>query len=151
MTAQVSRLPAKNTITDIANLAEQAQGAKPRVQDLADGIAGYFIPVVCTVALIIFVVWVVVVLQVRGQPADKPWNGYRLLHCRVGHQLPVYAGTGSTNGPSRCWRCSGPGGIIIKTAHVIERGFKVTDVLFDKTGTLTEPALEVAQEMVFPQ
>ncbi|KAK5425284.1 hypothetical protein LTR34_011282, partial [Exophiala xenobiotica] len=42
------------------------------------------------------------------------------------------------------------GGVIIKTADVIERGFKVTDVVFDKTGTLTEPSLEVVEEEIFP-
>ncbi len=69
LTARVSRLPGRNTVTDIANLVDQAQSFKSRVQDLADKVAGYFIPVVCTVALIVFVIWVFVVLNVRKQPA----------------------------------------------------------------------------------
>ena len=42
------------------------------------------------------------------------------------------------------------GGVIIKTANVIERGLKVTDVIFDKMGTLTEPCLEVVEEFIVP-
>jgi len=149
LTARVSRLPGKNTITDIANLVEQAQSFKPRVQDLADKIAGYFIPVVCIAALIVFVIWVVVVLKVRKEPAGDAIGtaiGYCIAvlaiscPCALGLAVPmvlVIAGGVAARG-----------GVIIKTADVIERGFKVTDVVFDKTGTLTEPNLEVVQELV---
>lgn len=42
------------------------------------------------------------------------------------------------------------GGVIIKNADIIHRGFKVTDMVFGKTGNLTEPSLEVVQELIFP-
>merc|ERR1711939_312090 len=42
-------------------------------------------------------------------------------------------------------------GIIIKTADVVERGFRCTDVIFDKTGTLTESTLDVVAERIFEQ
>ncbi|KAK5562039.1 hypothetical protein LTR43_012366, partial [Exophiala xenobiotica] len=143
LTARVSRLPGKNTITDIANLVEQAQSSRPRVQDLADKIAGYFIPVVCTAAIVVLVVWLLVVLKVRKQPAGEAIGtaiGYCIAvlaiscPCALGLAVPmvlVVAGGVAARG-----------GVIIKTADVIERGFKVTDVVFDKTGTLTEPSLE---------
>ncbi|KAK5311201.1 hypothetical protein LTR93_011801 [Exophiala xenobiotica] len=151
LTARVSRLPGENTITDIANLVEQAQSSRPRVQDLADKIAGYFIPVVCTVAIIVLIVWLLVVLKVRKQPAGEAIGtaiGYCIAvlaiscPCALGLAVPmvlVVAGGVAARG-----------GVIIKTADVIERGFKVTDVVFDKTGTLTEPSLEVVEEKIFP-
>ncbi|KAL6240912.1 hypothetical protein RBB50_012171 [Rhinocladiella similis] len=151
LTARVSRLPGRNTITDIANLVDQAQSFKPHVQDLADKVAGYFIPVVCTVALIVFVIWVLVVLKVRKRPADDAIGtaiGYCIAvlaiscPCALGLAVPmvlVVAGGVAARG-----------GVIIKTADVIQRGFKVTDVVFDKTGTLTEPSLEIVQELLFP-
>lgn len=151
LTARVSRLPGKNTTTDIANLVEQAQSSRPRVQDLADKIAGYFIPVVCTAAIIVLIVWLLVVLKVRKQPADEAIGtaiGYCIAvlaiscPCALGLAVPmvlVVAGG-----------IAARGGVIIKTADVIERGFKVTDVVFDKTGTLTEPSLEVVEEEIFP-
>ncbi|KAJ9616378.1 hypothetical protein H2200_000096 [Cladophialophora chaetospira] len=151
LTARVSRLPGKNTITDIANLVEQAQGFKPRVQNLADKIAGYFVPVVCTVALVVFLVWLVIVLKVRKQAAGDAFGtaiGYCIAvlaiscPCALGLAVPmvlVVAGGVAARG-----------GVIIKTADVIERGFRVTDVIFDKTGTLTEPGLQLVQESIFP-
>ncbi|KIW70291.1 copper-translocating P-type ATPase [Phialophora macrospora] len=151
LVARVSRLPGRNTITDIANLVEQAQGFKPRVQDLADKVAGYFIPVVCTAALIVLVIWVVVTLKVRKQPAGEAIGsaiGYCIAvlaiscPCALGLAVPmvlVVAGGVAARA-----------GVIIKTADVIERGFKVTDVVFDKTGTLTEPTLDVVREVIIP-
>lgn len=151
LTARVSRLPGKNTITDIANLVEQAQSFKPRVQDLADKIAGYFIPIVCTAALIVFIIWLLIVLKVRRKAAGEAIGvaiGYCIAvlaiscPCALGLAVPmvlVVAGGVAARG-----------GVIIKTADVIERGFQVTDVVFDKTGTLTEPRLEVVEEEIFP-
>lgn len=151
LTARVARLPGKNTITDIANLVEQAQSLKPRIQDLADKVAGYFIPVVCTAALIVFIVWIVVGLKVRNQSAGGAIGtaiGYCIAvlavscPCALGLAVPmvlVVAGGVAARG-----------GVIIKTADVIECGFKVTDVVFDKTGTLTQPELELVQEVILP-
>jgi Cd2+-exporting ATPase len=151
LVARVSRLPGRNTITDIANLVEQAQGFKPHVQDLADKIAGYFVPVVCSTALIVFITWLLVGLKVRDEPAGAAVGtaiGYCIAvlaiscPCALGLAVPmvlVVAGGVAARG-----------GVIIKSADVIERGFKVTDVVFDKTGTLTEPTLEVVRETAFP-
>lgn len=149
MTAQVSRLPGRNTITDIANLVEQAQKSKPRVQDLADKIAGYFVPVVCTAALIVFVVWIAVGIRVRGQSGGEAARvaiGYCIAvlavscPCALGLAVPmvlvISAGVAAR------------GGIVIKTADTIERGHRVTDVIFDKTGTLTHSELEVTEEQL---
>lgn len=151
LTARVSRLPGKNTITDIANLVEQAQSFKPHIQDLADKIAGYFIPVVCAAALVVFIVWLFISLKVRNQPAGEAIGvaiGYCIAvlaiscPCALGLAVPmvlVVAGGVAARG-----------GVIIKTADVVERGFRVTDVVFDKTGTLTEPDLELVEEELFP-
>ncbi|OAP57657.1 copper-translocating P-type ATPase [Fonsecaea erecta] len=149
LTARVSRLPGRNTITDIAKLVEQAQSFKPRVQDLADKVAGYFVPVVCTMALIVFTIWIFVALKIRKQSAGDAIGtaiGYSIAvlaitcPCALGLAVPmvlVVAGGVAAHG-----------GVIIKTADVVQRGFKVTDVVFDKTGTLTEPSLEVVKELI---
>lgn len=151
LTAQVTRLPGKNTITDIANLVEQAQGSKPRMQDLADKVAGYFIPVVVAASIIVFVIWLSVALKIRDQAAGSAIGtaiGYCIAvlavscPCALGLAVPmvlVIAGG-----------IAAKGGIIIKSAHVTERGHKVTDVVFDKTGTLTQALLEVTEEHMLP-
>ncbi|KAK5527748.1 hypothetical protein LTR23_011210 [Exophiala sp. CCFEE 6169] len=143
LTARVPRLPGENTITDIANLVEQAQSSRPRVQDLADKIAVYSIPVVCTAAIIVLIVWMLVVLKVREQPAGEAIEQLSAI-------LPLCARSRSTNGSRGCWRRCCPRRRHHQDCNVIERGFKVTDVVFDKTGTLTEPSLEVVEEEIFP-
>lgn len=150
LTVAISRLPGRNTVTDIANLVEQAQSTKPRVQDLADKVAGYFIPVVVSVSIIVTIIWVVVELKVRDQSAG-PAVGNAITYgiavlavscpCALGLAVPMVLVIASGVAARL--------GIIIKTADVVERGFKCTDVIFDKTGTLTENTLDVVAERTF--
>lgn len=149
LVVKVDRLPGKNTVTDIADLVRQAQASKPRVQDLADKVAGYFIPVVVSVSIMVTVIWIVVGLKVRGQSAGRAVGnaisyGIAVLAiscpCALGLAVPmvlVIAGGVAARL-----------GIIIKTADVVERGFRCTDVIFDKTGTLTENTLEILEEFI---
>ncbi|QIX00720.1 hypothetical protein AMS68_006237 [Peltaster fructicola] len=144
---RVTRLPGRNTITDIAKLVEQAHSEKPRVQDLADRVAGYFVPVVIVVALTVTAIWLGITLAVKHQQAGAAVGraityGIAVLAiscpCAIGLAVPlvlVIAGGKAARA-----------GIIVKTANVIERGYRTTDVVFDKTGTLTEDKLTVVEE-----
>ncbi|KAG9516571.1 heavy metal translocatin [Aureobasidium pullulans] len=146
----IGRLPGKNTVTDIADLVEQAQSKKPRVQDLADKVAGFFIPVVVTVSIIVTIIWVVVELKVRNRSAGRAVGnaityGVAVLAiscpCALGLAVPMVLVI-SGGVAARM-------GIIVKTADVVERGFRCTDVIFDKTGTLTENTLDIVAERIF--
>ena len=151
LTARVTRLPGKNTITDIADLVEQAQSSKPKIQELADEVAGYFIPVVCCVTVIVTVIWLIIALKVRHQGAGRAVGtaisyGIAVLAiscpCALGMAVPmvlVVAGG-----------VAAKGGVVIKSAEILERTFKVTDVVFDKTGTLTSGDLQVVHQHVVP-
>lgn len=146
----ITRLPGKNSITDIANLVENAVGQKPRIQDLADRFAAWLIPAVVTAALISLIVWLVVSIQVRGSSAGGA-VGISITYaiaviavscpCALGLAVPmvlVIAGG-----------VAAKAGVIVKTADATERSFKVTDVVFDKTGTLTTGKLKVLSEELF--
>ncbi|PNS20621.1 Copper-transporting ATPase ccc2 [Sphaceloma murrayae] len=148
---KLTRLPGKNSITDIANMVENALGAKPRVQDLADKVASWFIPVVIAIAIIVLVIWVIVCLRIRrlnagGAIGTAITYGIAVLAvscpCALGLAVPmvlvIAGGVAARNG------------VIVKSADAIERGYKVTDVVFDKTGTLTKGDLEVVHEELFP-
>lgn len=141
---RLTRLPGKNTVTDIAGLVEEASNMKPKVQDLADKVAGWFVPVVSAIAVIVFVVWLVICLKVRnssGGGAVGTAITYAIAvfavscPCALGLAVPmvlIVAGGVAARG-----------GVIIKSAESTERAFKVTDVVFDKTGTVTTGELEV--------
>ncbi|KAB5583525.1 copper-transporting P-type ATPase [Coniochaeta sp. 2T2.1] len=144
MIVQPMRLPGHNTITDIAEMVEQAARAAPKIQSLADRVASYFVPAVSAIALIVFLVWTIIYLK-----AHDNTGGQAVAHaityaiavlaiscpCGIGLAVPmvlVIAGG-----------IAAREGVIIKSADSTERARKVTDVLFDKTGTLTEAEMDV--------
>ncbi|KAK6496292.1 hypothetical protein TWF481_002317 [Arthrobotrys musiformis] len=151
LTISMTRLPGKNSITDIANLVENALAAKPRIQDLADTVAGYFIPVVICIALTVFGIWMAVALKVRGE------NGGGAVGVAITYSIAVLAvscpcalGLAVPMVLVIAGGVAARSGVIIKQADVIERGHKVTDVVFDKTGTITKGDLTVVHEQLFP-
>ena len=153
LTARVTRLPGKNTITDIADLVDRAQSSKPKVQELADKIAGkVFIPVVSCITIVVFVIWLGIAFKVREQTAGRAIGtaiSYAIAvlaiscPCALGLAVPmvlVVAGG-----------VAAKGGVIVKSAEVLERVFRVSDVVFDKTGTLTLGNMEVVHESFIGQ
>ncbi|CAI4212174.1 unnamed protein product [Parascedosporium putredinis] len=119
------------------------RGLKPKIQDLADRVAGWFVPAVAIVALAVTVIWIVVGLKVRNQPASKAVSDavtYAIAvlavscPCALGLAVPmvlVVAGG-----------IAARGGVIIKSAECTATARRITDVVFDKTGTLTDGKLE---------
>ncbi|OLN97300.1 P-type cation-transporting ATPase 1 [Colletotrichum chlorophyti] len=145
--AQLTRLPGKNTVTDIAGLVEEAANSKPRIQDIADRVASWFVPVVTLCAVVVTVVWIIVGLNFRNESAGRAvataiTYAVAVLAvscpCALGLAVPmvlVVAGG-----------IAARGGVIIKSAECTERARKVTDVVLDKTGTITEGELDVREE-----
>lgn len=150
LTARLTRLPGKNTVTDIAQLVEEAANSKPRLQDVADRVASWFVPVVTTVAVIVIVVWLAVGFKVLNYGTGKSISNaitYAVATlavscpCALGLAVPmVLVVAGGVAARS---------GVIIKSAECTERSRKVTDIVFDKTGTITEGDLDVADEEYF--
>ncbi|EGP82393.1 unnamed protein product [Zymoseptoria tritici ST99CH_1A5] len=143
----ISRLPGENSITDIATLVENAVAARPKVQELADKVASWFIPAVVGIAIIVFCIWIAVALKIRNRDGGGA-VGLSVTYaiavlaiscpCALGLAVPmvlVIAGG-----------IAARAGVIIKAADAIERSYKITDVIFDKTGTLTEGDLHVVLE-----
>ncbi|CUM66462.1 uncharacterized protein PRCAT00004126001 [Priceomyces carsonii] len=147
---KASRLPGKNSVSDITDLVENALAEKPRIQDVTDAVAGYFIPVIFTVSLIVFIIWVAVNLRIRdksagGAIASALTYGIAVLAiscpCALGLAVPmvlIVAGGVSARK-----------GVIIRKSSILENGCQITDVVFDKTGTLTKDDLEVCKKMIF--
>ncbi|WP_316677702.1 heavy metal translocating P-type ATPase [uncultured Tolumonas sp.] len=120
---------------------EQAQMAKPPIQQKVDQISAVFVPIVLVLALLTVTGWYL--FTGLGEPA--------LIHavsvlviacpCALGLATPaaIMAGTGT----------AARHGILIRDAEVLEKAEKVNMVVFDKTGTLTQghPAL-CAQQAV---
>ncbi|KAK8172059.1 E1-E2 ATPase-domain-containing protein [Phyllosticta citrichinensis] len=56
--ARVTRLPGSNTVAKIAAMVDAAKMSKPKIQDLADAVASWFVPVIVGITVLVFAVWV---------------------------------------------------------------------------------------------
>ena len=141
---RVARLPGQNSITDLADIVGSALTEKPRIQNLADRVASWFIPAVLVISSITFIVWILIAIAIRNERVARS-IGLALSYsiavlavscpCALGLAVPmVLVIAGGVAARS---------GVIIKQASVTERAFRTTDVVFDKTGTLTMGRLEV--------
>ncbi|MBP6978642.1 MAG: copper-translocating P-type ATPase [Lentimicrobiaceae bacterium] len=119
-------------LSQIIRLIEEAQGNKPPIQRLADRIAGIFVPVVLTIALVSFGLW-----YVFG-PSPQLTYAFVILvtvliiacPCAMGLATPtaVMAGVGR----------AAEMGILIRDAAGIELLNRADVIVLDKTGTITE-------------
>ena len=150
ITIRVIRLPGQNSITDIASLVENALEAKPRVQDLADKVASWFIPAIIATSCVVLAIWIAIALKFRNKNVGGSF-GLAITYsiavlavscpCALGLAVPLVLIIASG--------VAAKSGIIIKQAFALERAYRTTDVIFDKTGTLTTGALEVIKEEYF--
>ncbi|KAF9773168.1 hypothetical protein IL306_009074 [Fusarium sp. DS 682] len=144
MTVRLNRLPSDNTINAIAAMVDEAKLSKPKLQDLADRVASYFVPVVVALTIITFVIWVATGITVRGYGGSKATTEaitYAIAvlivscPCAIGLAVPMVIVIMSGVAAER--------GIIFKSADAIEVAHKTSHVVFDKTGTLTQGKLSV--------
>jgi Cu2+-exporting ATPase len=147
LSVRLSRLPGSNTISTIACMVDEAKLSKPKIQDAADRVASYFVPIAVVLAIITFLIWTLIGLRVRGQSGSQAVTealtyGITVIivscPCAIGLAVPMVimiAGGVAANH-----------GIIFRTATTIEIARKTSHVVFDKTGTLTQGKLTVVME-----
>jgi Cu+-exporting ATPase len=135
----------KNTaLAQIIRLVQEAQGSKAPIQRLADVIAGYFVPVVISIAVLTFIAWIIF--------GPKPVLTFALLNfvavmiiacpCALGLATPTAVMVGTGKGAEN--------GILIKGGESLETAGKITTIVFDKTGTLTKGEPEVTDIQAVP-
>lgn len=119
-------------LAHIIKMVQEAQGSKAPVQKLVDKVAGIFVPVVISIAILTFIVWMIF----GGENAFT----HALLTsvtvlviacpCALGLATPTAIMVGVGKGAEN--------NILIKDAESLELGHKVNAVILDKTGTITE-------------
>lgn len=119
-----------STINQIINLVEEASSSKAPIAQLADKIAGIFVPIVMTLALITAVIWYF---------TTKDFSlclsmGISVLviscPCALGLATPVAIMVGTGRGAQM--------GVLIKSGEAFQIASEVDTVVMDKTGTITE-------------
>jgi Cu2+-exporting ATPase len=144
---RLTRLPGDNTISTIAGMVDEAKLSKPKIQDLADRVAGYFVPVVVALTITTLVIWIAIGVAVRQQPGKEATIEaitYAIAvlivscPCAIGLAVPMVIVIASGVAAER--------GVIFKSADSIEVAYKTSHVVLDKTGTITEGKLAVCRE-----
>jgi Cu2+-exporting ATPase len=123
----------KNTLlAQIIRMVQDAQGSKAPVQKLVDRIAAIFVPVIISISILSFILWMLF------DPANGFTHGLLAMvtvliiacPCALGLATPTAIMVGIGKGAEN--------GILIKDAESLETAKKVNTVVLDKTGTITE-------------
>ncbi|MDD5491056.1 MAG: heavy metal translocating P-type ATPase [bacterium] len=121
-------------LAQVIKLVEECQGSKIPIQELADKITGYFVPVIFGIALLTFIIWLVIA---NVSAAIYSTVAVLVIAC------PCALGLAT---PTALMMASGLGaqhGILIRNGEAIQTLGKIQTVVFDKTGTITKGRPEV--------
>lgn len=127
---KITRQGEDTTLAKIVKFVEDAQGKKAPISKLADKVAGVFVPVVISIALVSAIIWLLMGYEFAF--ALKTFTSILVIACpcSMGLATPtsiiVGTGLGATNG------------ILIRSGEALETTHKVSIAIFDKTGTITE-------------
>jgi Cu+-exporting ATPase len=129
---KATKVGKETALAQIIKLVEAAQGSKPPIQKTADKIAGIFVPIVITIALLSFGVWYLFGPQPAIIFALANFMAVLLIACpcAIGLAAPTAVMVGIGKGAEN--------GILFRGAEALQVGSKLTTVVLDKTGTLTK-------------
>src|SRR5664279_1680558 len=132
------KVGSETLLSHIIEMVNSASRSKAPIQNLADKISGYFVPVVVGISVITFIVWAIY----GGEHAYI----YALVNaiavliiacpCALGLATPMSVMVGVGKGAHS--------GILIRNAESLEKMNSIDVVIIDKTGTVTEgkPSVE---------
>jgi len=133
---RAQKIGKETVLSNIIRLVEKAQSSRPPVQKFANTIVSYFIPVILTIAIVVFLIWYLVL------GATLLFSLTCLISilvvacpCALGLATP----TAVTVGVGRAAEY----GILIKNGDTLENAGQIDVAAFDKTGTITEGKPEV--------
>lgn len=132
---------ARTMLSQIIRMVQEAQGSKPPVQQLADKVAGIFVPTIITLAVITLLGWWI------WAPLAGFTHGIVAMitvliiacPCALGLATPTAIMVGIGKGATH--------GILIKHAESLETARKIDTLVFDKTGTITKGQPEVTEHV----
>jgi Cu+-exporting ATPase len=131
-TFRAIRVGADTVLSQIIKLIEEAQTSKPPIQQMADKIAGVFVPLVMAAAAVTFVVWLMFGPVPALSFAFVTAVSVLLIACPCAMGLAT---------PTAIMVATGKGaemGVLFRKGTALEVLGHVNTVVMDKTGTLTK-------------
>lgn len=129
---KAEKIGSDTLLSQIIHMVNDASRSKAPIQNLADKVSGYFVPVVVLIAVITFAAWAIW--------GPEPAYVYALVNaiavliiacpCALGLATPMSVMVGVGKGAQN--------GVLIKNAGALEKLDKVNTLIVDKTGTITE-------------
>jgi Cu+-exporting ATPase len=132
------KVGSETLLSQIIEMVNSASRSKAPIQNMADKISGYFVPVVVVISVITFIVWAIFGGEHAYMYAFV--NAIAVLiiacPCALGLATPMSIMVGVGKGAQS--------GILIRNAESLEKMNSIDIVIIDKTGTLTEgkPSVE---------
>jgi copper-transporting P-type ATPase V len=143
--ARATAVGADTALSQLVALVERAQASKPKIQRLADRIAGVFVPVVLVLAALTALGWVLTGEGLHGMFASMYLQRgidatvavlIVACPCALGLATPVAILVGTGRGARL--------GLLIRSAEILERSQHLDTIVLDKTGTVTTGELSLA-------
>ncbi|HWR22860.1 MAG TPA: heavy metal translocating P-type ATPase [Feifaniaceae bacterium] len=127
---RAEKVGSDTALAQIIKLVEDAQGSKAPIAQMADIVSGYFVPIVCAIALVAGVAWYLGVRDIEFALTIFISVLVIACPCALGLATPTAIMVGTGKGAEN--------GILIKGGEALETAHKIDTIVFDKTGTITE-------------
>ncbi len=137
---RADRVGEDTTLSQIIKLVEEASASKAPIAQLADKVAGVFVPTVIGIALITLIVWLLAGAGAEFAISTAIAVLVISCPCALGLATPVAIMVGTGVGANH--------GILIKSGEALQQAKEIDTVVLDKTGTITEGKLKVMQAAV---
>ena len=131
LTFRATRVGADTVLSQIIKMVESAQADKPPIQELADKIAGVFVPVVILLAILTFITWFSFGPAPALSFAFVTTVSVLLIACpcAMGLATPTAIMVGTGKGAEL--------GVLFRKGAALETLAQMGTIVLDKTGTLT--------------
>lgn len=134
---RADRVGEDTTLAQIIRLVEEASASKAPIAQLADKVAGIFVPAVMGIALITLIGWLAAGAGAEFAISTAIAVLVISCPCALGLATPVAIMVGTGVGAGH--------GILIKSGEALQQAREIDTVVLDKTGTVTEGKLQVVQ------
>ncbi|UPA22874.1 heavy metal translocating P-type ATPase [Candidatus Peribacteria bacterium] len=138
---RAEKVGSETALAQIIRFVEEAQGSKAPIQDFADKVSSWFVPVVIVIAIITLIGWMVAGMTLSFSILSAVSVLVIACPCALGLATPtaimVATGKGAENG------------ILIRGGEPLEAVNNISAIVFDKTGTLTKGKPEVTDIVAF--
>ena len=134
---RADRVGEDTTLSQIIHLVEEASASKAPIAQLADKVAGVFVPVVIVIALATLAGWLLVGAGTEFAISTAIAVLVISCPCALGLATPVAIMVGTGVGAGH--------GILIKSGEALQQAKGIDTVVLDKTGTITEGNLKVSR------